>query len=96
MTEYLVVTGRPKHFECHGPFDDLDAAYARGAQLGRDDWEVGDVQSDGVHLRFGKSRDSVMPDAQYFEIVPLPGDREPRFDLDPEMARFLRDGACRR
>jgi hypothetical protein len=49
-----------------------------------------------VHLRFGKSRDSVMPDAQYFEIVPLPSDRVPHVDLDPEIVRFLRDGACRR
>ena len=56
MTKYLVVAGRPKQFEYHGPFDDLDDAYAQGAELGRDDWEVGDVQSDGVHLRFGKSR----------------------------------------
>jgi hypothetical protein len=96
MPEYLVVAGRPKQFEYHGPFDDLDAAYAHGAQLGRDDWEVGDVQSDGVHLRFGKSRDSAMPDAKSSKIVPLPSDEEPHLDLDPEMARFLRDGACRR
>ena len=94
MTKYLVVTGRPKHFEYHGPFDDLDAAYAHGAQLGRDDWEVGDVQSDGVHLRFGKSRDGVIPDAQSFEIVLLPSDQERH--LDPETVRFLRNGVSRR
>ena len=96
MTKYLVVAGCPKQFEYHGPFDDLDDAYAQGAELGRDDWEVGDVQSDGVHLRFGKSRDSAMPDAQSFKIVPLPSDQERRRDLDSEMLRFLRNGACRR
>jgi len=96
MKEYLVVAGHPKQFEYHGPFDDLDAAYAYGAQLGRDEWEVGDVQNDGVHLRFGKSRDSAMPDAQSFRIVPLPSDQERHVSLDLEMARFLRDGACRR
>jgi hypothetical protein len=95
MTEYLVVVSHPKQFEYHGPFDELDAAYADGAALGHDDWEMGDVQSDGVHLRFGKSRGSAMPDAQSFKIVPLPGVQR-RVNLDPEMARFLRDGACRR
>ena len=93
MPEYLVVAGRPKQFEYHGPFDDLDAAYAHGAQLGRDDWEVGDVQSDRAHLGFGKSRDSAMAAAQSFK-TPLPSDQEPY--LDPEMVRFLRNGACRR
>lgn len=44
MTEYLVVAGRPKQFECHGRFDDLDVACARGTDLGHDDWEVDDVQ----------------------------------------------------
>jgi len=96
MPEYLVVAGRPKQFEYHGPFDDLDAAYAHGAQLGHDDWKVGDVQSDGVHLRFDKSRSSAMPDAQSFKIVPLPSVQERQINLDPEMARFLRNGACRR
>jgi hypothetical protein len=94
MTKYFVVAGRPKQFEYDGPFDELEDAYAHGAQLGRDDWEVGDVQSDGVHLRFGKSRESAIPDVQSSKIVPLPSDQEPY--LDPEMVRFLRNGACRR
>jgi hypothetical protein len=92
MTKYFVVAGRPKQFEYDGPFDELEDAYAHGARLGRDDWEVGDVQSDGVHLRFGKSRKSAIPDAQSSKR-PLPSDQEP---LDPEMVRFLRNGACRR
>jgi len=96
MTKYLVVAGGSKQFEYYGPFSDLDAAYAHGAQLGRDDWEVGDVQRDGVHLRFGNSRDTSMPDAQFHKVMPLPSDREPEVDLAPEMARFLRDGACKR
>ena len=70
-------------------------SYAHGVQLGHDDWEVGDVQSDGVHLRFGKIR-STMPDVQSFKIVLLPSVQERQINLDPEMARFLRDGACRR
>ena len=96
MTKYFVVAGRPKQFEYDGPFDELGDAYAHGARLGRDDWEVGDVQSDGVHLRFGKSRDSAIPDAQASKIVPSPSDQEWHHDLDPEMLRFLRGGACRR
>jgi hypothetical protein len=96
MTRYLVVAGRLKQVEYDGPFDDLDDAYAHGSQLGRDDWEVGDVQSDGVHLRFGKSRDGATPDAQSCKIVPLPTDQGRQHDPDPEMVRFLRDGACRR
>ena len=96
MTKYLVVVGCPKQFEYHGPFDDLDDAYAHGAELGRDDWEVGDLQSDGVHLRFGKSRDSAMPDAQSLKIVPLPSDQKWRHDLAPDLVRFLRNGACKR
>jgi hypothetical protein len=76
MAEYLVVVSHPKQFEYHGTFDDLDAAYAHGAQLGHDDREVGDVQSDGVHLRFGKSRSNLM----LLKIVPLPSvqDRQSR------------------
>lgn len=96
MTEYLVVAGRLEPLEYHGPFVNLDAAYAHGAQLGRDDWEVGDVQVDGVHLRFGKSRDSAIPDAQFYPVVPLPSDQKQDVDVHPDMARFLRDGACRR
>jgi hypothetical protein len=96
MTEYLVVTGRPERFEYHGPFVDLDAAYAHGAQLGRDDWDVGDVQGDGVHLRFGKGRDSAIPDAQFYQVAPLPSDQNREVDVHPDMARFLRDGACKR
>ena len=94
MTKYFVVCGRPKQFEYDGPFDDLDDAYAHGAQLGRNDWEVGDVQSDGVHLRFGNSRESAIPDARSSKVVPLPSDQEPH--LNPAMVRFLRNGACRR
>lgn len=96
MTKYLVVAGDSKQFEYYGPFPDLDAAYAHGAQLGRDDWQVGDVQGDGVHLRFGNSRDSAKPEARFQKVVPLPSDQEPDVDLAPEMARFLRDGACKR
>lgn len=96
MTGYLVVAGGPKRFEYYGPFDDLDTAYTHGAQLGRDDWEVGDVQGDGVHLRFGKSRGGVMPDARSSKIVPLPSDQERQLDLAPKMASFLRNGTCRR
>jgi hypothetical protein len=37
-----------------------------------------------------------MPHAQSFKIVLLPSVQERQINLDPEMARFLRDGACRR
>jgi hypothetical protein len=94
MTKYLVVAGPPKQFEYHGPFDDLDAAYTHGAQLGRDDWQVGDVQADGVHLRFRWSRDRAV--AQTLKMAPLPSDEESNVDLAPDLARFLRDGTCRR
>jgi hypothetical protein len=90
VTKYLA--GSPKQFEYDGPFDDLDGAYAHSTQLGRDDWEVGDVQSHGVHLRFRKSRDSAIPDEQSSEIVSLPSDQGRPHDLDPVMVRFLRNG----
>jgi hypothetical protein len=95
MTEHLVV--HPKQFERHRPFPDLDATNTKRAQPGRDGSDVGDgdVQSDRVYLGFGKNRDSAMPDAQPFR-TPLPSDPEQHVVLDPEMARFLRDGACRR
>jgi hypothetical protein len=95
MTEYLVVAGRPKRLEYYGPFVDLDAAYAHGAQLSRDDWQVGDVQGDGVHLRYGKNRDSAMRDARSYAVVPLPSDQRSDGHLDPGIVRFLRDGATR-
>jgi hypothetical protein len=95
VTERLVVVSHPQQVERHGPFEDLDAANAKDVQLVRDDSEVGDIRSDAVYLRFGKSRESGVPDAHSLK-TPSPIDQERRVGLDSEMARFLRDGACRR
>lgn len=95
MTEHLAVAIHPKQFERHRPLPDLDATNTKRAQPGHDGSEVGDVQSDRAHLGFGKSRNSAMPDAQSLK-TPLPSDAAQHVVLDSEMARFLRDGACRR